>query len=231
MPPSNLKIILASRSPRRRQLLEEAGYDFEVRPSEVDEPPGICTNCGPAEFVTRLATQKAADVVARLQREGHTAAEDRLEVVVGCDTVGEVGGRILTKPIDRDNAREMLTLLSGTEHRVFSGLCVWPLGGKVPAPAEGETPTSSVLLDAEPAIDVAISTLQMERLEGDELEAYLDSGLWEDKAAALGFQDRPGWIQLVSGSGSNVVGLPMELLAETLEAVVARSGDRAGNDS
>jgi len=208
MPHANLKITLASQSPRRKLLLEEAGYQFDVLPSEVDEPPGICTNCGPAEFVSRLATQKAAAVAARLKHQAsENSGEQRTHVVIGCDTVGEVGGRILGKPIDRDNAREMLTLLSNTEHRVYSGLCVWPLG-------EGTC-------EAETRVD--ITTLRMEPLEGKELEEYLDTGLWEDKAAALGFQDRPGWIHLVRGSGTNVVGLPMELLDEMLGSLSGES--------
>ena len=214
MPRPPLKIILASQSPRRRLLLEEAGYDFEVMPSNVDEPGGICTNCGPAEFVSRFATQKAADVVAQLKKQGRLkqiAADATRYVVIGCDTVGEVGGRILGKPANRDDAREMLTMLSDTEHRVYSGVCVWPLGGSGSDAIEDET--------GEPIIEVDITTLRMEPLTGSELDEYLDTGLWEGKAAAIGFQDRPGWIHLVKGSGSNVVGLPMERLERMLREV------------
>ncbi len=206
-----VKIILASQSPRRRLLLEEAGYNFEVIPSNFEEPSALCSNCGPAEFVTRLATQKAAEVVARLKHEGRIpAAGDIPQVVIGCDTVGEVGGRILGKPVDRDDARDMLSALSGTKHRIYSGLCVWPLD-------DG---------DADPLVEVDITTLRMTPLEGDELEEYLDTGLWEGKAAALGFQDRPGWIHLVEGSGSNVVGLPMERL-ERMLAKLTTAGEQA----
>lgn len=227
MPDTPPRIILASQSPRRKLLLEEAGYDFEVMPSNVDEPGGICTNCGPAEFVSRFATQKTADVVARLKQEGRLeeiAASDRPHVVIGCDTVGEVGGRILGKPADRDEAREMLTMLSDTEHRVYSGLCIWPLvTGNSAASANQEPP-----VNLDPIVDVDITTLRMQPLEGDELEEYLDTELWEGKAAALGFQDRPGWIHLVRGSGSNVVGLPMEMLERMLAQVNTGEGESQG---
>jgi septum formation protein len=182
------KLILASSSPRRRQLLREAGYEFEVIvPSETAEC-GVCSGESPPEMVGRLAYQKAADVAPRVGSG----------LVIGCDTVAECAGRILGKPADEDRAREMLELLSGRKHRVYSGLCLW----RVP--------------DGEPLVEVDRTTLSMRVLSPREIDDYLTSGLWVGKAGAFGLQDRLGWLEIVEGSESNVVGLPLERLADML---------------
>lgn len=185
MPPD---LILASSSPRRRELLEQAGYRFQVvRPRDSAEC-GICSGETPPELVARLAYQKAADVAGRVDQG----------LVLGCDTVAECSGQILGKPADERHARQMLDLLDGREHRVYSGVCLW----RVP--------------DGQPLIEVERTTLLMRRLSPTELDEYLASGLWEGKAGAFGLQDRLGWLQIVEGSESNVVGLPLERLAEML---------------
>jgi septum formation protein len=185
------KLILASRSPRRRELLTEAGYEFEVFPPDDGAECGLCSGENPAQMVARLACQKTADVARRVPAG----------LILGCDTVAECKGEILGKPADREHARQMLTTLSGQEHRVFSGLCLW----KVP--------------DGAPLVRVAATRLRMDALSRKQLEEYLDSGQWEGKAGAFGYQDRLGWVHIVEGSESNVVGLPMELLAEMLALV------------
>jgi septum formation protein len=182
------RLILASSSPRRRELLTEAGYQFEIlAPSEAAEC-GVCSGESPPQFVARLGYQKAKDVALRVESG----------VIVACDTVAECAGQILGKPADERHARQILELLSGREHRVYSGLCVW------------EMP------DGEPLIRVARTTLVMDRLTPKELDDYLASGKWEGKAGAFGYQDRLGWVRVIEGSESNVVGLPMELLADLL---------------
>jgi septum formation protein len=183
------KLILASRSPRRRELLAAAGYQFEICPASEAAECGVCSGETPAQFVARLAYQKAADVGRRIERG----------LILGCDTVAECGGRILGKPADEAHARRMLQTLSGREHRVLTGLCLWPLP------------------DGEPAIGVAVTTLRMDRLAAEQLDAYLAGGQWEGKAGAFGYQDGLDWVHVVEGSESNVVGLPMELLAEMME--------------
>lgn len=185
------KLILASRSPRRRELLEEAGYRFEVCPPSEEAECGLCSNESPAQLVVRLACQKAADV-ARGIGEG---------IVISCDTVVECNGQILGKPLDELHARQMLQTLCGREHRVFSGLCLW----KIP--------------NGQPQIRVAMTTLRMDTLSHTQLDEYLVSGQWEGKAGAFGYQDRLGWVHIVEGSESNVVGLPLELLEEMLREV------------
>jgi septum formation protein len=182
------KLILASGSPRRRELLAEAGYEFEVvAPSEAAERAPRDGE-DPAELVAELARGKADDVAARV----------RSGTLVAADTVAACEGQILGKPADRAHARRMLELLAGREHRVYSGLCVWPLP------------------DGMPETRVAVTTLRMERLSDAQLEEYLDGGQWRGKAGAFGYQDRHGWLHIVAGSESNVVGLPLELLAEML---------------
>lgn len=182
------ELILASRSPRRRELLREAGYAFCVVPPSEAAECGVCSGETPAELVARLAFQKAADVARRIH-EG---------LVLGCDTVAECQGRILGKPADQRHARAMLRTLSGREHRVLSGLCLW----RVP--------------DGEPAVRVAVTTLRMDELGPRQLDDYLAGGQWEGKAGAFGYQDGLDWVRVVEGSESNVVGLPMELLAEMI---------------
>ncbi|HEX3870151.1 MAG TPA: Maf family protein [Pirellulales bacterium] len=183
-------LILASSSPRRRELMTEEGYTFRVMPPhddaepfDPDEPPGA--------IVARLATAKAADVASRVERG----------IVIGCDTVAECEGHILNKPNDIDDARRMLRLLSGRQHHVYSGLCVWPVPGN----------------SAE--VGVARTTLQMAELSTAAIDEYLATGLWQGKAGAFGLQDRLEWLAIVEGSESNVVGLPLELLAEMLARV------------
>lgn len=187
-------IILASQSPRRRELLAAAGYRFEVLPPPEDVECGVCSQNGPAGLVADLAFRKASSIVRQLSREYRWAGA----VVLGADTVAECDGMILGKPRDEANAREMLTRLSGREHRVLSGLCLWKIGA------------------AEPLVRVDVTILRMSRLSPTQLDEYLASHQWEGKAGAFGYQDQTGWVHVVKGSETNVVGLPMELLAKML---------------
>lgn len=193
------RLILASSSPQRRQLMADAGYQFESLAPHESVECGICSTGGPASLVIELAMSKAINVVAQLKERGDL--DDRC-VVIACDTVAECGGMVLGKPADEAHARSMLQRLRGTVHRVYSGLCVWRPG------AEGDA--------GEPDVRLATSELRMDPISDEQLEEYLASGLWEGKAGAFGYQDRAGWLHLSSGSESNVVGLPMELLAEML---------------
>ncbi len=187
------RLILASRSPRRRALLREAGYTFEVVVPDDSAECGLCSGENPAQLVARLACQKAADVARRVEEA----------IVLGCDTVAACDGQILGKPEDEHHARRMLRTLSGRAHRVLSGLCVWSVPGE------------------EPQVRVAITLLRMDPLTDRQLDDYLASGQWEGKAGAFGYQDRLGWVHVVEGSESNVVGLPMELLEEMLAEIDA----------
>ncbi len=182
------RIILASRSPRRRELLLAAGYEFDVLPPSDTAEGGVRHGETPADLVSRLARQKAADVAQRCD-EG---------LVLGCDTVAECQGRILGKPDDFEDARRMLRTLRGCEHSVYSGLCLW------------QVPSNRC------SVKVAETRLKMARISDDQLDRYLATGDWEGKAGAFGYQDGHDWLDILDGSESNVVGLPLGLLAEMI---------------
>jgi septum formation protein len=194
-------LILASRSPRRRELLREAGYRFDVVvPDESAEDGIIRPGESPEQLVARLAVQKAADVVRQIH-QGHEEQEETARIVLGCDTVVECAGQILGKPCDVHDAGRILRVLSGREHRVLSGLCLFP----VPRGTH--------------RVRTAVTRLHMDPLGDAAIEEYLAGGQWEGKAGAFGYQDRLGWGHILAGSGSNVVGLPLELLAEMLDGI------------
>lgn len=184
-------LVLASRSPRRRELLAEAGYAFEVVPPRCENEPDAQPGEDPADYVARLAAAKADDVVEQVGRG----------LVLGCDTVAECNGEILGKPGSAADARRMLELLGGQEHRVLTGLCLCaaPQGHRLER--------------------VAITTLRMDPLASDQLFEYIASRQWQGKAGGFGYQDRLGWVHIIEGSPSNVVGLPLELLAEMLSTI------------
>lgn len=184
------KLILASRSPRRRELLTGAGYSFDVLPARDSVECGICSRESPAEMVARLAYEKVADVARRVGAG----------LILACDTVAECNGEILGKPPNIAVARRMLQLLRGREHRVLSGICLWNYPHSMPDTR------------------VAVTRLKMDPLRDEQVEEYLESYQWEGKAGAFGYQDRLGWLHVLSGSESNVVGLPLELLAEMMVA-------------
>jgi septum formation protein len=181
-------LILASASPRRRQLLEEAGYLFEVDPSDLAEPdpqPGT----PPAEYAAHLAWRKAM-TVARRRRTG---------LILAADTVCAVDGQILNKPIDRDDAERMIRLQEGHDTEVITGLCL-------------HRTDSDQWIGA-----IEVSLVRFKPLSDTERTLYLGSGRWEGKSGAYGVQDHDPFVSVVQGSFSNVVGLPMERLALLLE--------------
>lgn len=185
---SKLKLILASGSPQRRRLMAEAGYTFEVVVPDEHAECGPAVGEAPLDYAARMAYQKAADVVERVPAG----------VVIACDTIVECGGEILGKPDDVADARRMLSALSGQTHHVYSGLCVWPRP------------------DGRAVVRTAETRLVMHPLSAAVLEEYLASGQWAGKAGEFGYQDRTGWLEVVAGSESNVIGLPLELLGEML---------------
>ena len=181
------QLILASGSPQRRRLLAEAGYEFEVTvPDECE--PDVKDFSDPVSYVAHASWLKARQVVAQV-----TAG-----IVLAADTVVACGGEVIGKPSDREHARNILLALSGTRHQVLTGVCVWRqpegywLGG------------------------VEVTQIQMRRLEHAVIESYLDSNRWVGKAGAYAIQDPDPYVSIVSGSHSNVVGLPMELVARLI---------------
>ena len=184
-------LILASQSPRRKSLMHEYGYSFLVHPPSDTAEGGICSGETPPELVVRLAKQKAEDVAKQYEHA----------VIIGCDTVAECMGTVLGKPVDIDDARRMLTMLRGKDHRVLSGLCIW------------KRPSDKVTLKLD------ITTLHMDEVTDRQIEAYLATDKWQGKAGAFGYQDGWDWLHVIQGSETNVIGLPMEVLADALSRI------------
>ncbi len=187
-------LTLASASPRRRQLLEQAGFRFRVETADVPETmkPGESA----AEYVLRLAEAKAQAVWAKHQ-SGDTP-HDPL-VVLGADTTVLCAGEILGKPVNQADARRMLELLSGRFHQVLTGV--------------------AVLTRDETFADVEVTQVYFDQIGDRELVRYLASGEPLDKAGAYGIQGFAArWIPKIEGDYFNVVGLPIArtvaLLAE-----------------
>lgn len=170
-------------------LLEQAGCDFVVMPAAESVEDRRRQGETASDYVMRLACQKAEDVAPQ-------ATSDR--VVLACDTLAECDGRLLGKPRDRRHAGQMLRAMRGRVHYVYSGLCLLAPGGRR-------------------LVDFDRTTLQMDEMSDEQLEDYLDTGQWEGKAGAFGYQDGIDWVRIIQGSESNVVGLPMELLSRLLE--------------
>jgi septum formation protein len=185
------RLVLASSSPRRRHLLIQAGYRFEVIAPSPDVETGALPDEAVEQMVLRLARLKAADV-ARSIPAG---------IIIGCDTVALCSEIVLGKPGNREDARRMLQLMSGQEHQVLTGLCLW------------QRPADEVICR------LATTSLAMAKLDEEQLDAYLETRQWEGKAGGFGYQDKLDWIRIVEGSESNVVGLPLELLAEILDSL------------
>ena len=176
-----MRLVLASASPRRAELLSAAGFTFDVQPVDVDETPRPAEP--PTDYVLRVARDKAAAC-----RNQHNA--DATACVLAADTVVVADGRILGKPSNREGAREMLTRLSGTTHLVHTGVVIR-------------------LADEEVA-EVATTRVRFIDLSEFEIEWYLQSGEAEGKAGAYGIQGRASrFVDWIEGSWSNVVGLPV----------------------
>lgn len=188
--PTGEPFILASGSPRRKQLLEAAGYSFRIVPASDSAECGMCSRDTAPELVARYAYRKAADVAQSLDNG----------FIIAADTVASCVGQILGKPRDIDHARSMLKLLSGRTHDVYTGLCLWSC----------ETQRC--------VVEAVRTELKMDRLNNQQMDEYLDTDLWDGKAGAFGYQDGNDWLHVIGdGSESNIVGLPMERLSELLQ--------------
>jgi len=189
-------LILASGSPRRRELLTQAGYVFEVRAAEIDE--SLREGEEPVAYVTRLAREKAEAVFRKVAGElagGIT--------VLGADTSVVVDGVILGKPRDGEDAARMLRMLAGRRHEVITGVAVVKDG----------------------RVEVVSETTWVEFLPVGEAEiaAYVASGEPMDKAGAYGIQGWAArWIPRIEGCYFNVVGLPVARVAAMLDGAGVR---------
>jgi septum formation protein len=186
-----MKLILASSSPRRAEVLRNAGIDFEVRPADIDETRRPDESAG--DYVQRLALEKARAVA-----EAAMGTED--SIVVGADTVVVNRAEILLKPESPDDARRMLRQLSGGVHEVHTGLTVIRMPQR----------TERVIEE--------VTNVHFAQLSDAEIDAYIATGEPFDKAGAYGIQSLGGrYVTRVEGCYFNVMGMPLARLWATLK--------------
>lgn len=202
-----MRLILASASPRRAELLRAAGIQFDVLPPDVDESvlPGETAE----RHVRRLAEAKARAVVPR-------AGGRR---VLSADTVVVVGGEILGKPVDDGDARRMLRMLSGRSHEVLTGVCLLRYEGdrgkREGGTEEDRGDWAQAIGHGEllAASEVAVTTVEVAPLTEAEIDWYVASGEPRDKAGAYAIQGLASrFMTRIDGSYSNVVGLPVAIV-------------------
>ena len=201
-----IDIVLASGSPRRKELLEREGVEFTVRVSEVDEflEPDLLRQ--PEEAAKKLAERKARAVLEEMLNEAYAGTA----MVVGADTMVVADGVIYGKPEDEADARRILGELSGRAHQVITGVSVWLAG----APANEEDISIAFRSFAE------TSHVFFKELDEELIDRYIATGEPMDKAGAYGVQGRGGemLVERVAGDFDNVVGLPVKrLIAEFRE--------------
>jgi len=183
-----MPLLLASASPRRAELLESAGFSFEVAPSDVDETPRPLED--PRTYALRVARDKAEVAAAECRKSGG--------VVLAADTVVVAGGEILAKPEGPGDARRMLKTLAGVVHEVHTAVVVHRGGDEWS--------------------EVVTSRVRLLPLTDAEIEWYIGSGEWEGKAGGYGIQGRAArFIDWLEGSWSNVVGLPVATVYRLLK--------------
>ncbi|MBE7080458.1 MAG: septum formation protein Maf [Clostridiales bacterium] len=187
-----MKFVLASASPRRKELLAELITTFEICPSNADE--NVASYSSPEDLVLQLAALKAQEVALRPEHEG--------KIVIGSDTVVAFDGEVLGKPKDEADAFRMLKMLSGKKHAVYTGVCF--------ARKQGE--------DFYQETRAEKTDVYFVELSDDWIHAYIAGGSPMDKAGAYGIQDG-GLVEKIEGSYTNVVGFPLELVQEMLEKI------------
>ena len=209
-------IILASASPQRKELLERIGFVVRDMPANIDE--SRLEDEPPESYVKRVARDKVLTVVNRIRAnlypseggEGNgrpvtSTSREGLRWVIGADTVVVAAGRILGKPKDQADALEMLNLLSGTEHQVITGYCVFDI------------------VKNKEGLQAVTSGVRFKRATQAEMETYLAVGESMDKAGSYAVQGVGSYlIEYVNGSYTNVVGLPLCQVVEMMQEMGAR---------
>jgi septum formation protein len=199
-------LVLASASPRRRDLLAQAGYTFEVIPAEISED--LRPNETPIGYVLRLAREKAEAVAASPAFKAFAQTQTEPPLILGADTtVVAPNGEILAKPEDDKDAARMLRLLAGATHKVITGVALL-------------APTQT-----DPVTEVAAEVTYVTMLtpSDEELAAYIATGEPRGKAGAYAIQGQAArWIPRVHGCYFNVVGLPLALVASMIEGLELR---------
>jgi septum formation protein len=185
----SVSIILASASPRRKQLLTEAGYKFTVAPAEIDESAFLSEHISPCEYAKRLALAKAKNVAAGFP--------DCL--VIGADTVVDFNGQTIGKPADAKEAEQITRKLFSTPHKVITAVAIVRIA------------------DGIEIIESDTTIVYPKQMSAEQMAEHIKSGSWQDKAGAYAIQeDGDEFIEKIEGSLTNVMGLPMELLQSVL---------------
>jgi len=189
-----MRLILGSSSPRRQEILRQAGYEFDIRPSSV--PEDVLPRETPEHFVRRLAKEKALEVAA-----GSPAGS----LVLGADTAVVTRGHILGKPLGSADASRMLRMLSGRSHQVLTGICL------------AQAPRQCL------AVRHATTQVWFRRLTEAEIRDYVASGEPLDKAGAYAIQGRASrFVRRIAGCYFNVVGLPISLVDVLLRSAARK---------
>jgi septum formation protein len=187
------RIILASASPRRKELLTNAGYKFDVIVSDINESDFPAENTEPAEYAKQLALAKANDV----------AADYPDALVIGADTIADLDGKIIGKPKDPKHAERITRLLFSKPHKVITGLAIVRLKDNLQL------------------IDIDTTVVYPRKMTEQQIARHIKSGIWRDKAGAYAIQETDDeFVERIEGSLTNVMGLPVELLTEMLEKVL-----------
>jgi septum formation protein len=201
-------LILASASPRRQELLRNAGISFIVEPTDIPEVPE--PGEPPKDFVERLACEKARVI----------AQHHQYDFVLGADTTVVVGNEILNKPADGADAARMLGMLSGRTHQVITGVCLIRPRDLQPGTENRELRTELVRSET--------TSVTFEKLSQEDIAFYTATGEPMDKAGAYGIQGIASrWISRIEGDYFNVVGLPVALVYRILRQLGFEEGEKA----
>jgi len=185
-------IILASASPRRRQLMSEAGYEFKVVLPKVDESAFDADQTNPVEYAKRLALAKAKSVAGKYPDS----------FVIGADTIVDFAGRIIGKAADAEEAEQITRNLFSAPHKVITGVAIVKF-------SDG---TEQVRSDS--------TTVYPRRMTDEQISNHVKGGSWQDKAGAYAIQETGDeFVEKIEGSLTNVMGLPMELLESLLDGL------------
>ena len=189
------QVILASNSPRRKEILTQVGIDFTVLPSSVEE---VITKTIPEEVVQELSLQKAQDVATHFV----TQQRDDTAIIIGADTVVAINDSILGKPKDDQDASNMIKQLQGNEHSVFTGVSIVICKGE----------EQNILQFYEE------TKVEVNPMTEEEIMSYLSMGDHKDKAGAYGIQGSFGaYIKGIQGDYYNVVGFPIARFVQVLK--------------
>jgi septum formation protein len=200
-----VNLVLASSSPRRRELLTQAGFTFTVHPAHINED--LLPNEDPIAYVTRLARQKAEAVFNQLKTAGASGLDSQTWetstpnlVCLGADTTVTVDNHILAKPEDAADAARMLRLLSGRTHHVITGV--------------------AIVTATRTEVAAEVTAVRFLTLSDEDIAAYIATGEPMDKAGAYAIQGQAArWIPRIQGDYFNVVGLPLALVTNMLQSL------------